>query len=252
MINDRLYRIRNMIVTQGILLSLICLIACHRSHPNTTLRVQFRDGQSVRLTLEEIDVKSVIPVDSAETGPGKDAIFNWQVNEASFYRIGAGNGKQMLLVVKPGDMIIVDASFHSFPDNVTVSGSGETLMLHTFMNASENNRRKADSIQKLLADHSDSESFAEIATASVPAFSSILRDQERIQKAFLRQHPSMLASLIVLNYGFGPRPVLPIDEHPQLYFAIDSALALTYPKNKHLIHHHKRILSFRNRPDTPH
>lgn len=199
-------------------------------------------GTGTRVVLEEIDVKKVIPVDSAVIG--SSGFFSFEINteQAGFYRLSFADEKSLILVVKPGDRIEVKADLQEFPGGVELKGSAESTLLLEFMKASEKNKKEADSIQEMLVLHTSLPDFASLTEASVPAFSNIFHRQEMLEKEFLASHSDLLASLIVLNYGFGPRAVLPIDEHLALYLHLDSSLTAAYPGNKHVLYHHKRIL----------
>jgi hypothetical protein len=170
------------------------------------------------------------------------------LKEAGFFRLILPNQKNVLLVILPGDLIrLTTDTISGFRSSTNIQGSDESEWLLEFMTHADKNRFRVDSIEQLIIDHRDSSDFAELTMASISSFQSILDDQLKLEKEFLATHSSALASLIVINFGFGPKPVLTMEDHLPLFLRLDSALAISYPKNKHLIYHHKRIIAFQDR-----
>jgi hypothetical protein len=62
---------------------------------------------------------------------------------------------------------------------------------------------------------------------------------------FIDTNPQSLASLIVLNYSFGPKPVLTMEEN-LVYYRKLSNLCRIYPENKHVLFHITRVGLFLN------
>ena len=75
-------------------------------------------------------------------------------------------------------------------------------------------------------------------------FRQIWEEQRAYEIKFLEEHPGSLTSLIVVNYSFGVRPVLSMDEDLAWYRKVDSSLTARFPGNRHVIYNSKRIADF--------
>jgi hypothetical protein len=81
-------------------------------------------------------------------------------------------------------------------------------------------------------------------------FFRISGDQKKLEKDFIDRNPQSLASLIVLNYSFGQKPVLTMEEDLSYYRKL-TGLYRIYPKNKHVLFHLARISLFMNNLKNP-
>ena len=93
----------------------------------------------------------------------------------------------------------------------------------------------------VLHTHQYSSDYYKITISFDTLFQDIWQDQRKFEKNFIDNNISSLSSLVVLNYAFGPRPVLSEDEDFGYYLKVDSSLMKSFPLNKHVIYHHKRI-----------
>ena len=93
----------------------------------------------------------------------------------------------------------------------------------------------------MLHEHEGSPDFLKVSSDADAGFQRISENQRKLELEFLHNNPNSLACLIVLNYSFGPQPILDIDHDFACYQRVDSSLQLICPQNKHLIYHHKRV-----------
>ena len=230
------------------MLFLAICCSCQHQVPNISIHGIVTAGPGIKVVLQEIDTREVLSVDSVHANAKGYFFFKHHLKEAGFFRLILPNQKNVLLVILPGDLIrLTTDTISGFRSSTNIQGSDESEWLLEFMTHADKNRFRVDSIEQLIIDHRDSSDFAELTMASISSFQSILDDQLKLEKEFLATHSSALASLIVINFGFGPKPVLTMEDHLPLFLRLDSALAISYPKNKHLIYHHKRIIAFQDR-----
>ena len=100
----------------------------------------------------------------------------------------------------------------------------------------------ADSLTDLLHKHQYDDDYYQLTLAFDDIFGKIWEDQKTYERNFIDQHPGSLATLLVLNYAFGPRPVLSEEDDWAYYKKVDSTLMKKFPTNKHVLYHHKRIV----------
>jgi peroxiredoxin len=75
----------------------------------------------------------------------------------------------------------------------------------------------------------------------------IYLDQRKYVADFVKEHPSSLVSLIVLNRKLGNSEVIDEEKDFHLFHQTDSLLTLNYPNNKHVLDHQKRTKEIRLR-----
>jgi hypothetical protein len=90
----------------------------------------------------------------------------------------------------------------------------------------------------------ESPSFYQLSLSFDTLFQKLIDNQKLIEKTFIQQNPNSLASLIILNYKFGMKSVLTIEEDLPIFVQLDSVLQVKYPTNKHVSFHHQRIMEY--------
>jgi peroxiredoxin len=75
----------------------------------------------------------------------------------------------------------------------------------------------------------------------------IYLDQRKYVADFVKEHPSSLVSLIVLNRKLGNTAVIDEEKDFHLFHQTDSLLSFAYPNNKHVVDHQKRTKEIRLR-----
>ncbi len=189
-------------------------------------------------------VKEIIPLDSARIDNGKIA-FSHEIEQPGFYLLIFPSGKRLTLVMKKGEELHITGNIMGPTSDLTLWGSEESQLLQSFFRATKRNKDRIDSIKRVLLMHEGSEDFLRFSMKADSLFSMVSADQKKLEKEFIDQSPMSLASLIVLNYAFGPKPVLTMEEDPDYYFKLTSLFSL-YPKNKHVLYHLARVNLFLN------
>jgi hypothetical protein len=92
----------------------------------------------------------------------------------------------------------------------------------------------------VLLRNEGSEDFFRISMMADSAFSGITEEQKKLEQDFIDRNPQSLASLVVLNYSFGLKPVL-TPESDLSYYRKLTDLYKRYPTNKHVQFHLKRM-----------
>ena len=225
------------------LLPLLLLVASCRpeTEKRSFINGSFSDGAGVKLLLQEMDIKEIRSMDSVTTG--NDGKFGFTLNqtEPGFWLLKAPSGKILVLLLHPGDSIVLSGSFIDFPDNVILHGPGDARLLDEFFHYTRQHETIIDSLQMVLAERQDSADFYTITQKLDTSFRMIWDKQRMYEISFIDSHPGSLANLIVINYAFGLSSVLDPDEDLAYFSKVDSALMKTYPDNKHVRFHHQRV-----------
>jgi|WetSurMetagenome_2_1015567.scaffolds.fasta_scaffold277094_2 hypothetical protein len=228
----------------AILISItILILACREASPPGTAVISGKldNTNSHKIYLQELQVEETKPFDSV--APGRDGTFSFSFVPAAkgFYLLKTEDGRMMVTIAGRGDSVKVTGNYNTLPEEVTVTGNPEVAALARFFTDSYRNRRKADSLQAVLSANQDDPGFAMLMIRTDSVFKGILEDQVLMETRFIDTHPDYLASLLVLNYSFGPRSVLTMEENFRYYAFLDSTLMRIYPDNPHIRYHHKRV-----------
>jgi len=225
----------------------LCLIlfGCNRQHKDSAIiEGKFQNCADEKITLLELNTKSVIRLDSLVLDAGGQFRFNLKPEEPGFYMLQSKQGKVMVLYIDRGDTITLTGDFISFPDRIKLKGPDEAERLETFFIFTRKNERKIDSLETLLIDKQDSSGFYPLTLQIDTAFLKIWNSQRDFEKTFIDRNPGSLVSLVVLNYAFGLSTLLSPYEDSAYFRKLDSTLMKIYPENKHVQYHHQRILEF--------
>jgi hypothetical protein len=147
--------------------------------------------------------------------------------------------------MKKGEDLHITGDITGPTSDFNLSGSPDSQLLQTFFHATIRNKDRIDSIKKVLLMHEGADDFLRFSMTADSLFSRVSEDQRKLEKEFIDRHPMSLASLIVLNFAFGPKPVLTMEEDLPYYLKLTSLFNL-YPKNKHVLFHLARVNLFLN------
>jgi hypothetical protein len=152
--------------------------------------------------------------------------------------------------MKRGENLLLKGDLKEPFSDFTISGSKGSELLEGFFHATLKNKIRIDSIKRALRSKEGSEDFLRFSMTADSLFFRISGDQKKLEKDFIDRNPQSLASLIVLNYSFGPKPVLTMEEDLSYYQKL-TGLFRIYPKNKHVLFHLDRVRLFMNNLKNP-
>jgi len=210
-----------------------------------TIQGQFSNSRGEKIVLCEMDVKEVIALDSANIGKNGKVDFSHQLDQPGFYLFMFPEGRQVILVMKRGENLLIKGDLRDPAGAFSLSGSEGSQLLESFFQATNKNKVRIDSLKRVLRNHEGSGDFLRFSMTADSMFFRISEDQKKSEKEFIDRNPQSLASLIVLNYSFGPKPVLTMEEDLPYYQKLTSLYRI-YPKNKHVLFHLARVSLFLN------
>jgi hypothetical protein len=221
------------------------VLACNSGHRGSAvINGMFEGGQKVRLLLEELDPMGTVPVDSAITAADGSFLFAVSPKEAGYYILKTGDGRMTVITLAPGDTVNVRCAFDAFPGSITLKGPEDARLLNDFYSFTSRLKKQSDSLQEVLVSHRGDSLFVPLTLKFDTLFQVIWAKQRQYEITFLQKYPASLASLIVVNYSFGVRPVLSMEEDMKYYKMVDSALTAKYPGNRHVEYNSRRIADF--------
>ncbi|MEI6898824.1 MAG: DUF4369 domain-containing protein, partial [Bacteroidota bacterium] len=194
------------------------------------------------ITLSELLVNAVHPIDSIVLDDNGQFLFSRKTNEAGFYLLNTSSGEKRLLLLEKDENVKISSNFSKKPIEFKVEGSPGTSLLEAFYQQSNRNLARADSLSLILRKLQETRDFYKVSNQLDPLFDQIIKDQKRVEKEFIELHSNSLASIIVLHHPFGMNEILNPDEDFPLYLKLDSTLMKLYPGNQHVLFLHQQVL----------
>ena len=205
---------------------------------------RIRNAKDTKLVFQELDVGSLHGIDSVTLDDMGLFRFTCHPEEEGFYILKFPNGDHIMLLAGSGDEVFVEADRSKQPFTYSVKGSPGSSILQEFYSRTNENLSKADSLRSVLMQNRESSDFYQLSLSFDTLFMKIIENQRLLEKTLIMQNPGSLASLMILNYKFGPGTVLNMEDDFQVYKDLDSVLTEKFPSNKHVLFHHQRIIEF--------
>jgi hypothetical protein len=226
--------------------------SCNREKKAETFTIQgqFSNSRGEKIILCEMDVKEIIAIDSANISKEGNIHFSHKIDQAGFYLLVFPDVRRIILVIKRGEELFIKGDLMNSTGDLDISGSEDSQLLENFFRSTTKNKARIDSVKRELSRHEGSEDFLRFSMFADSLFFRISGDQKKLEKEFIDRNPQSLASLIVLNYSFGPKPVLTLEEDLPYYQKL-AGLFRIYPENKHVLFHLARIRLFMNNLKNP-
>lgn len=230
-----------------LLMVIIILSSCsynQRKNNSFSIRGQFKNASGIKILLQELDLQDVKTLDSTSFDPQGKFGFTYEPADQGFYLLKLSDGRIITLLLDKGENLTLAGDIKRFPQEYSLTGSKGSELLKDFYDHTRRNRDEGDSLTDVLRNHQYAPDYYKLTLSFDTLFLNIWEDQKKFEKNFIDKNINSLSSLLVLNYAFGPRPVLSEDEDFSYYLKVDSSLMNFFPLNKHVIYHHKRIVEY--------
>ncbi len=200
-----------------------------------------------KLYLEELEVRSSILLDSIVLP--SDGRFNFQIEiqDVGFYVLRTNKENSIILQLEKGENAIVSSSESDFNIDYKVDGSPGSKLYHKFDQFIQYQKLRIDSLANEYYTSRGTKNFLETKVRLDSVYEVIFNNQKDYVVNFIKEHPSTLVTLIVINRKLGNTTVLDEEKDFHLFHTTDSLLTLTYPNNKHVQDHQKRTKEIRLR-----
>ncbi|MCX6252688.1 MAG: DUF4369 domain-containing protein [Bacteroidetes bacterium] len=229
-----------------LIIPILCFLSSctlNHVHPDEfVIHGQLKNFTPGKIYLEEVDISDIRRIDSALIGNEGKFTFTGKPLDQGFYLLKLQDGQSINLLLQKNETISITGDYKKLPKVYLISGSPGSLLLKDFYHHSNKNRALADSLTDLLHKHQFDDDYYQLTLTYDDLFGKIWEDQKSFERNFIDQHQGSLATLLVLNYAFGPRPVLSEQDDWSFYKKVDSILMKKFPSNKHVLYHHKRVM----------
>jgi hypothetical protein len=233
-----------MIARIGLLFLTMLLVSCMtRNEKSDTFSIEgsFSNCAGEKALLNEMDIRTLVPLDSTIIDASGHVNFKERIGQPGFFLLKLGDKKKIILLLDKNEKLEIAGDCQNPIETFVFKGSPGSALLSEFFKISFRNQKSVDSLKTLLHDQEGTPDFMNLSIEADNAFRRIADNQRRTELEFLATNSTSLACLIVLNYSFGPKPILDIDRDFFVYSRVDSNLQRVYPGNKHVIYHHQRI-----------
>ena len=224
-----------------IIILLVILCTCSGKVTNEfTIRGVFSGSEGEKILLAEMDTRQVIPLDSATINDKGVFEFTRPASEPGFFLLIFPRGNRLILLMEPGEHAVLTGNPAKGMTDINILGSKGSELLAAFFRVTARNRSRVDSVKAVLTRHEGADDFLAISLRADSVFREVQNTQKELEKDFIDRNPGSLASLIILNYSFGPEPVQTMKDD-FLYYQKLEGLSKLYPANKHVIFHLNRL-----------
>ncbi len=245
--NEKMNRINYKIFT---ILTLLSVFACNRTgdKPLSVIKGKFTAHPDEYVYLEEIKVHDVNMLDSVKSDDDGGFKFELVQKQDGFYLLKTKKADSyIVLQLNKGEKVGVESDSVKFLSNYSVEGSPGSELLLEFEEFMSSQKARIDSLYKVFTREQYRPDFLKVKKKLDSIYQVIYDNQKKYVKRFITEHPSSLATLLVLNRKLGRNDVLDEDEDFDYFHKLDSALMIKYPENEHALDNHDRVEKIRLR-----
>ena len=199
------------------------------------------------LYLDELQVHNVVKLDSVVIKENGEFRFDLNLSESGFYLLRNKVGMQILLLLEKGEHVQLKAKGNPFKDGYEVTGSPGSKLLKGFEEFMAQQKQRVDSLAIVYNEAAGTSDFYSLKLKLDSIYDLVYLDQKEYVEEFIRENPSSLSSLFVLNSKLGNNTVMDGDQDFPVFKTLDSNLMIHYPENENAIDHHNRVLEIKAR-----
>lgn len=207
----------------------------------TVILGSFPRFQGKSVTLSEVDIRKTIPIDTAEIDQDGRFRFRLVHDSAGMYLLKIDNKNYLTLVLDQERKVRVTCNGASLKGGYQVEGSEESQRLAVYETELEKNKRIVDSLALAFNAGQATLDFSVVQQQMEGEYLRVFEAQKALSETYIEENCGSLSSLLVLNRRFGQRKLLTEEEDSRYYLMVDSCLSASYPGNKHLTEHKRRI-----------
>lgn len=208
------------------------LLSCQQNQTSISGTLPVSDDASI-IILHQITNQGKINIDSAELLEQGDFQLNFTLEQPGFFVLeGAAEHESIQFILFPGDRIEIyptEEKITTYP-YYTIKGSEESVLLQELIQYRKQLKMQTDSLNKVYHTQKRSADFIAIKKELDTAFLSLHKEARSFYKAFIRDNPTSLSTIIPLYEQITPRKnVFNWKDDFDTYAFVDSVLYAHYP-----------------------
>jgi peroxiredoxin len=183
--------------------------------------------------LEEFEDPEYIPVDSVRSASNGEFKFRTEVDEAQFLRLRTEDDQTIMLLVEPGEQILLKASGNNLTQGCEISGSAASEKIYLLEAMIARTRYKLDSIRTLYREYSEANNTRSMSDLEVQ-FDSIFNIQRKFSINQIIKDPGSLANILLLYQKIDEETyVLYKNTDLQYMKIVRDSLLVNFPESKY-------------------
>jgi len=228
-------------------LAAVLLVSCGNSN-EFRIEGTLDGGAGKQIRLDLVEGNQLQAVDSTVLDDKGHFVLKGVTEQPTFGVVRTPANQMLMVIIHPGDRIVVNGSYASLEKEHTVEGSEDTRLFEEFRVHLQENIARLEEINKIYRDSLRSPNIAAITKDLRDRSMQVIDEQKAYTKQFVNEHAGSLASLLALYQQIAPGMyIMDPMEDLDYYEKVDSALNLRYPEADPVITFHTQIAELRSR-----
>ncbi len=232
-----------------LLLPMMLVMACSNSNSATAgfeLKGSLKNAHGEHLFLEQMSPEGIKKLDSVVLSESGEFKMNTAIKEIGFYRLRISEKNFATFIFNPDEKVTVKGDAGNLGNTYTVDGSPDSKLFWEVNNASANNYRKRDSIQKMfqffMSTTKDSMRMDSMSKVLERPYTDLVNQHNAYLKQFVEKNTTSFASLAAIQQLQG-------EEFVQLYIKLDDGLYKKYPNSSYIKSFHEGLTEQRKQAE---
>ena len=181
-------------------------------------------------------------IDSVQIDGQGNFIIRTRVKEKNFYTLSFTNSNyNIYLLLDSGQTVKLTADYKDILNTYNVEGSQESRLIQRIEQHLSSTRRRLDSLT-FIYEGLVQQGSKDSAQAIDSIIKQTLKAQKQYSTRFVMEHMNSLVALPALAQVYVPgKGIFDPENDAQLYFMVDSALSVHYPRNPHVLRLHSFV-----------
>ena len=198
-----------------------------------------------KLYLYEIDIQSIVPLDSTVLKKNGKFSFNIYTNETKLLLLRTNKNIMIKLAANPGEIININGDFNDLLMTYTLDGSNDSEIIRRIdqkmMSVNQKIHYNYNILNKQPAENKERiyDSINVIINETVDEFKLFLL-------SLINETPSSLASLIAINQVLMNKMIINYENDLDTYIKLNKSLLEKHPNNKHVSLFNNNLMDYLN------
>lgn len=231
------------------LLLALLIASCFDNKPSDSFVISGRimGAEREKLILEEITPENSISIDSTIIGNDGRFELKYLPEQPGIFCLKMPSKGLITFFAEKNSKLEVNANLKSFPSKYQISGNPGSELLLQYFTKTAVNQVILDSLSNIFTNSQHLDNFYQIKSSLDSTFAVLLEKQRFFTTELIRENPTEIPALFLLNQYFGNTKLLNADKNAELFFVVDSCLMSRYPENIHVQNHHNRVKELKAR-----
>jgi thiol-disulfide isomerase/thioredoxin len=229
----------------SVALPVILLAACSNTNPQsasgTEIKGTLSNSNGGSIYLEQMSASGFKSIDTATINEKGEFDMTPDIKDPGFYRLKVSDKSFATLILNSKEKVTVNGNAADLGNTYTIEGSPDSKLFWDISQASANNYRKRDSIQRVFqqytSTHQNDPAGTEAMSKALEAqFNTVVGQHSIYLKQLIEKNITSLAALAAIQQ-------LNTEEYLPLYFKLDEALFAKYPTLEYVKMFHQDVVN---------